>query len=96
MPAYVLVEINIYDKDAYEEYKLLTPGSIASYDGKFIVRGGRSESLEGDWQPQRLVVLEFPTLERAKEWWSSPEYAPAKHIRQHAAHTKMLVIEGVN
>ncbi|MFT2010840.1 DUF1330 domain-containing protein [Pontibacter sp. 13R65] len=94
MSAFVIVEIEIIDPIAYEEYKLYTPGSIAAYDGKFVVRGGSMESLEGDWNPQRIVVLEFPTVERAKEWWNSPEYAKAKGIRQRAAHTKMLVVEG--
>jgi uncharacterized protein (DUF1330 family) len=61
---------------------------------KFIVRGAKTESLEGDWNPERIVVLEFPSVERVKEWWSSEEYAPAKAIRQRAARTKMLVVEG--
>jgi uncharacterized protein (DUF1330 family) len=94
MPAYIIVEVEIHDPVAYEEYKKLTPAAIAAYDGKFIVRGGATESLEGDWNPPRLVVLEFPTLKRAKEWWASAEYRPAKEIRQRAATTKMLVVEG--
>ena len=96
MPAYIIVEIEIHDPETYEEYKKLTPISLAAYGGKFIVRGGRIETLEGDWQPQRIVVLEFPTVERAKEWWASEEYAPAKNLRQRTAHTKMIVVEGFN
>jgi uncharacterized protein (DUF1330 family) len=95
MPAYIIVDVTINDPKAYEEYKKLTPATIAAYDGKFVVRGGRSECLEGDWNPQRTVVLQFPTLERAKEWWASEEYAPAKKIRQANATTKMLVVEGI-
>ncbi|MCE3297337.1 MAG: hypothetical protein K0R65_3051 [Crocinitomicaceae bacterium] len=95
MKAYVLVEIKIHDPKDYEEYKKLTPGSIAAYDGRFVVRGGKTETLEGNWQPERIVVLEFPSVERAKEWWASPEYAPAKAIRQRSAHTEMLVVEGL-
>lgn len=94
MPAYIIVDVQINDPVSYEEYKKLTPASIAAYDGKFIVRGGAAETLEGDWQPGRIVVLEFPTVERAKEWWSSEMYAPAKQIRYNAAHSKMLVVEG--
>ena len=94
MPAYVIVEIEITDPIAYEEYKLYTPASIAAYDGRFVVRGGHTESLEGDWNPERMVLLEFPSVERAKEWWNSPEYAKAKGIRQGAAKTRMLVAEG--
>ena len=94
MPAYILVEVKVNDTKEYEEYKKLTPGSIAAYDGKFVVRGGVSETLEGDWSPERIVVLEFPTVERARQWWNSPEYAPAKAIRQRTANTKMIVIQG--
>ncbi len=94
MPAYVIVEIEIQDPASYEEYKKLTPGSISEYDGKFIVRGAKTECLEGDWNPGRIVVLEFPSVERAKEWWASPGYTRAKMIRQKSAKTKMLVVEG--
>ena len=94
MAAYVIVEVTVHDEKAYEAYKQLTPATIAAYDGQFIVRGGKTEALEGDWQPQRVVVLQFPTLEKAKAWWASPEYAPAKAIRQKAAHTKMMMVEG--
>ena len=94
MPAYVIVEIEIHNPIDYEEYKKLTPASIAAYDGKFVVRGAQTESLEGDWNPQRIVVLEFPSVQRAKEWWNSNDYAIAKTIRQRTAKTKMLVVGG--
>lgn len=94
MPAYILVEIEVTDPATYEDYKKLTPGSLVPFDGKFIVRGGAVETLEGDWQPGRIVVLEFPTMEQAKAWWASEEYAPAKAIRQRASHTKMIAVEG--
>lgn len=94
MPAYILVSVTIHDPVLYEEYRKLTPATIAAYDGKFIVRGGQSELLEGSQLPGRTVVLEFPTYERAKEWWNAPEYAEAKAIRQKAADTTMIVIEG--
>ena len=96
MPAYVIVEVEIKDKDAYEEYKKLTPAAIQAYDGKFIVRGAKTECLEGDWTPERIVVLEFPSIERAKEWWASSVYAKAKDIRQKAAKTKMILVQGVD
>ncbi|HVG14150.1 MAG TPA: DUF1330 domain-containing protein [Chitinophagaceae bacterium] len=94
MPAYILVDVSIHEPDEYEQYKKLTPASIAAYDGKFIVRGGGAEMLEGAWNPGRIVIVEFPSVERAKEWWHSPEYAEAKAIRQRTAETKMLVVEG--
>lgn len=94
MKAYVIVEVSITGQKEYDEYKKLTPAAIAAYDGKFIVRGAQTESLEGDWHPERIVVLEFPSVDRAKEWWHSDEYTKAKVIRQRAAKTKMLVVEG--
>lgn len=95
MAAYVIVDVTIMDPIEYETYKKLTPASIAAYNGKFIVRGGETEILEGDWQPGRVVVVEFPTLAIAKAWWASDEYAVAKIIRQRTAETKMIVVEGV-
>ena len=94
MPAYILVDITINDPQTYERYKLLTPASIAAYHGKYLVRGGRTEVLEGDWEPSRLVILEFPGVEEAKAWWDSEEYAAAKGLRQSCATTEMLLVEG--
>jgi uncharacterized protein (DUF1330 family) len=94
MAAFVIVEVSIHDHIEYEEYKKLTPATVAAYDGKFVVRGGQTETLEGDWQPERIVILEFPTVERAKEWWNSELYSNAKVIRQRTAATKMIVVQG--
>ena len=94
MPAYILVDITINDPQTYERYKLLTPASIAAYHGKYLVRGGRTEVLEGDWEPSRLVILEFPGVEEAKAWWDSEEYAAAKALRQSCTTTEMLLVEG--
>jgi uncharacterized protein (DUF1330 family) len=95
MTAYVMVQIAIDDPVVYERYKTLAPPSIAAYGGRYLVRGGPSEILEGTWQPPRLVILEFPTAARARAWWSSPEYAPAKALRQGCARTEMVLIEGI-
>jgi uncharacterized protein (DUF1330 family) len=95
MLAYVIVDVTITDPQLYEEYKKLTPASIAVWQGKFIVRGGATETLEGDWHPGRFVMLEFPNADLARQWWHSTEYAPAKNIRQHAASTNMILAEGV-
>ncbi|CAN5515640.1 DUF1330 domain-containing protein [soil metagenome] len=95
MAAYVIVEVTITDPVEYEDYKKLTPAAIAAYDGRFVVRGAQAISLEGDWHPERIVVLEFPSVERAKEWWSSDIYTTAKTIRQRATTTKMIVVEGI-
>jgi len=95
MSAYVIVDVEINNHEDYEQYKKLTPASITAYDGSFIARGGTTEVLEGDWNPGRIVVLEFPSIERAKQWWSSTEYELAKSIRHRAAKTRMIVVEGV-
>lgn len=95
MPAYIIVDVNVTEPSRYEDYKKLTPASLVPYDGKFIVRGGKTETLEGDWLPGRIVVLEFPDAGKAKAWWSSAGYAPAKAIRQSASVTKMILVEGI-
>ena len=95
MAAYVIVDVNITDPAGYEEYKKLAGLTVGQYGGRYVVRGGESEVLEGSRQPGRVVVLEFPTGEQAKVWWSSPEYAPAKKLRQAASTTEMLVVEGL-
>jgi len=94
MKAYVIVDVKIHDPSRYDDYKKLTPASLVPFDGKFVVRGGTTETLEGDWEPGRIVVLEFPSLEKAKAWWSSAGYAPAKAIRQASSDTRMIVVEG--
>lgn len=95
MPAYVIVEVSVHEPKEYEDYKKLTPATVAAFKGKFIVRGGSTTTLEGDWKPERMVVLEFPSVELANEWWNSDIYAQAKKIRQRTAKTKMIIIEGV-
>ena len=95
MSAYVIVDIDVMDKQAYPEYLKRSPASIALYGGRFLARAGRTETLEGEWIPKRLVILEFESVERAKQWLDSPEYAPVKAMRHKAAHSNMVVIEGV-
>jgi len=95
MPAYVVVQIAVQDAETYERYKALAPPSIAAYGGRYLVRGGATEVLEGSWRPPRFVILEFPSAERARAWWGSPEYAPAKALRQSCARTEMLLVEGL-
>ena len=95
MPAYVVVEIDVQDPEAYERYKTMAPPSITAYRGRYLVRGAPVDILEGDWRPPRFVVLEFPTRADARAWWDSPEYAPAKALRQASAHTEMILVDGV-
>ena len=96
MAAYVIVDIDIHDSETYEEYRRLAPASVASYGGKYLARGGAVDVLEGNWVPNRLVILEFPDVDRAKEWLNSPDYAPIKALRHKSAQSNMVVIEGAH
>ncbi len=95
MTAYVIVDIDVHDPVGYEEYKNLAPPAIAQYGGKYLARGGKTESLEGDWLPSRLVILEFENSEQAKKWLYSEEYREARQMRHATAHSQMVVIEGL-
>jgi uncharacterized protein (DUF1330 family) len=95
MSAYVITDIQVTDPMRYEDYKVLSSSSAALYGGTFIVRGGAHDSLEGDWQPNRVVILEFPSADHVRRWWSSPEYEAAKAIRREAAESRIIMVEGV-
>jgi uncharacterized protein (DUF1330 family) len=94
MPAYVINDMEITDPQRFEEYKRLSPPTVAAYGGRFLARGGEVTALEGGWQPRRLVMLEFPSVDQAQAWLNSPEYAPARRLRQLSANSRMVVIEG--
>jgi uncharacterized protein (DUF1330 family) len=95
MPAYFIVDLDIIDPAGFEEYRQLVPATIQQYGGRYIVRGGACETLEGDWQPQRVVVLEFPSLEQARRWYNSEEYRGPKALRFQTAASRMILVEGV-
>ncbi len=95
MAAYVVVDIKVLDPAGFEEYKKYGPPAVAAYGGKYLARGGKTETLEGSWAPERLVILEFPSVEQAKRWLESPEYQPGRAIRHKTAKTEMIVIPGV-
>ena len=94
MPGYLIADIDVTDPVAYQEYAKLTPAIIAKYGGKFLVRGGEAEVVEGTWNPNRLVVLEFESLERAKEFYRSEEYRPVMEIRHKTAVSNLVFVEG--
>jgi uncharacterized protein (DUF1330 family) len=95
MAAYVIGEIEITDPQTYQEYAKGVPGTIAQYGGKYLVRGGRTEAKEGGWEPGRMVVLEFASLDQARKWYDSPEYAPLRALRQRASRGRLIFVEGV-
>ena len=95
MPAYLIVQVEVTDPAQYEDYKKMVPPTLESFGGKFVVRGAACEKLEGSWQPKRLVMIQFPSVDAAKNWWGSSEYRDAKALRQRTAKTEMIVVEGV-
>ncbi len=94
MSAYIIVQLSVNDPVRYAKYKDMVPPTLKPYGGRFLVRGGAVENLEGNWNPSRMVVIEFGSIEKAKAWWGSPEYADAKALRQATADTEMIVVEG--
>jgi uncharacterized protein (DUF1330 family) len=95
MSAYVLANVTVKDPVRYEEYRRLVTPTLAKYGGRFIARGGTIEVLEGEWRPNRLVLLEFPSIDQARAWWSSPEYTEAKLIRQATSDGTLILLEGL-
>ena len=94
MSSYVIVNIDVKDVEAYEEYKAKVPALIRKHGGEYLVRGGNFVVLDGDWMPHRLVLLRFPDMAAAKAMFDDPEYQPLKALRQRAARTEMVAVEG--
>jgi uncharacterized protein (DUF1330 family) len=95
MPAYLISTIEVHDPRGYEEYKKLVPPLLAQYGGRFVVRGGAIEYKEGNWRPKRVVVVEFESMDKARTFYDSPEYAQAKRVRQQTSVGSVLFVEGV-
>jgi uncharacterized protein (DUF1330 family) len=95
MPAYVVADLTLTDPEGFEEYRDAVPATVARYGGRYLMRGGAVEALEGQWNPSRLTVIEFPSAEQAKAWWNSEEYRHIKAVRQRTTRTNLLVVEGV-
>jgi len=95
MPAYVIANISVTQPERYEEYKRRAEDTLAAHGGRYLARGGEVQVLEGDWQPRRLVILEFPTLAQARGWYDSHEYAAARDIRLATATGDIVLLEGL-
>lgn len=94
MPAYFIVDLEVTDPEGFAEYRQQVPATIAQYGGRYLVRGGATETLEGTWQPKRVVILEFPTVEQAKRWYDSEEYRAPKALRFRTAKANLILVEG--
>ncbi|MCZ6695205.1 MAG: DUF1330 domain-containing protein [Acidobacteria bacterium] len=95
MAGYVIIDVKITDPERYQEYRTLAAATLEAYGGRYLARGGKAETLEGDWDTGRIVVLEFDSIERARAWWASEEYSAPKAVRQSASVTRMILVEGV-
>ncbi len=94
MAAYLIADITVQHPETFAEYGKQVPATVAKYGGRYLVRGGAHESLEGDWRPSRVVVLEFPDMEAAKAWYGSREYGPLIKLRQSASTGPVILVEG--
>jgi uncharacterized protein (DUF1330 family) len=94
MPAYVIADIQVHDPDTYEDYKARVQAALDPFEGRFLVRGGATETLEGDWDPERVVIIQFPSADHARRWHASPDYAEALKIRQRASTGSLILAEG--
>jgi uncharacterized protein (DUF1330 family) len=94
MAAYIIAEVDVFDQELFEKYQQLVPPTVAAHGGRFLVRGGALERLEGDRSPVRVVIIEFEDSAKAAQWWNSPEYGEAKRLRQRSARTEMILVEG--
>ncbi|MCI0890773.1 MAG: DUF1330 domain-containing protein [Chloroflexi bacterium] len=94
MAVYMILEIEVVDAETYGEYVAQAPATVEQYGGRYLVRGGAITPLTGGWDPQRMVVIEFPTMERFQEWLTSPEYSAIAPLRERSTKSKTIVVEG--
>ena len=95
MAGYMIADVDVTDPEGFEEYRKLVSATIEAYGGRYVVRGGAVEPVEGEWNPRRLVIIEFESVARAKEWYYSPEYADPKDMRHQSANTNAIFVEGL-
>ena len=95
MAAYIVVQVDVKDPVRYDEYRKMVKPTLDAFGGRFLVRGGEVENLEGGWKPARFIIIAFDSAAQARSWWDSEEYAPAKALRQDTTHTEMILVEGV-
>lgn len=95
MPAYAILDLEVFDNEKLQEYKNIAAEIIKRFGGKIIVRGGESNVVEGNWNPKRVILIEFSTYEIANDWWNSDEYKYATELRKKGANTNAVIIKGV-
>jgi uncharacterized protein (DUF1330 family) len=95
MAAYLIADVDIVDAGVFEEYRREVPATEARYGGRYLARGGSTEILEGEWEPHRLIIVEFPDMDSLKAWYNSAEYGRLKTIRERCANSRLIALEGV-
>lgn len=95
MPAYLIVNVDIKDRSAFEDYVRNVPPIVRKFGGEYLAVSDTPEVIEGNWQPHRLVLVRFPDMNTARSFLSAPEYAPWKELRQHATRSEMVAMEGL-
>ncbi|MHC4154279.1 MAG: DUF1330 domain-containing protein [Planctomycetota bacterium] len=96
MPAYLIANVDIKDADRFKDYMKATPSVVKQFGGKFLVRGGAFEICEGNWDPKRLVLVEFESMQKARQFYNSPEYKAIKDLRQSSAYTEWVFVDGLS
>jgi len=95
MAAYLIADVDVTDAEVFKEYIREVPATESRYGGRYLGRGGATRVLEGDWEPHRLVIVEFPDMDSLMGWYNSPEYNRLKAIRERSARTRIIALEGV-
>lgn len=95
MAAYIIADVRVNDPVTYEQYRRQVSATLEPYGGRFLVRGGAAQTLEGGWEARRVVILEFESVERARAWYDSPEYVPLRRLRQSASEGRFILVEGI-
>jgi uncharacterized protein (DUF1330 family) len=96
MAAYVISDVEMLDLSLFAKYRSIAPGTIAKYGGRYLVRGGEIQSIEGDWKPKQIVVVEFASMQKVLEWYHSPEYGEALKVREKALTRRLIFVEGIS
>ncbi len=96
MAAYLISDVRPRDAGAWEIYRTRAAPSIEQYGGRYLARGGAIQSLEGNWSPRAIIIVEFPSAEHARAWYASPEYASALRVRDQALSRNLILVEGVD
>lgn len=95
MPAYAILDLKVFDKEKLQDYQNVAPETIKKFGGKIIVRGGELNTVEGNWKPERIVIIEFESYEIANNWWNSEEYKHASELRKKGADTNITIVDGI-